>query len=244
MLEACARAYFDRVTVIAPDEEQSGVGMGLTLRRPLRVIEVDEGRYAVDGTPTDCAMAGIDLLLKDDLPDLVLSGVNRGPNLGHDTYYSGTVAAARQAAFSGIPAVAISLAGRRQFEFDRFMPVLAHLLEAVLDEPLQAGSLLNINIPTGEHSDAAREGSFLGVQGVRGIRATRIGERSYDNAFIEAKDPRGQPYYWIGGSFPALGDLPGTDCQAILDGYVSVTPLTLDATAHGQVDAAHKRWTT
>ena len=242
LLERCAKAVFDDVYVVAPASEQSGVGMGLTLHNPMRFQAKGERRWSVTGTPVDCMIAAFCHLLADVKIDLVLSGINRGANLGHDVYYSGTAAGAREALMRGVPAVALSLAGRKRYPFEDYTELVTHILKWVRSAPQPAQGMLNINIPSAEVSTLGPELTFHGAPAIRGVRSTRLGERSYDNALDLRKDPRGHEYFWIGGSFPDMGDAPGTDCRALMDGYISITPIKLDTTDHTAIDAVAEAW--
>jgi 5'-nucleotidase len=242
LLERCARRVFDEVVVVAPASEQSGVGMGLTLHDSMRIKERGADRWSISGTPVDCMIAAFCHLLGDRAVDLVLSGINRGPNLGHDVYYSGTAAGAREGLMRGVPSIALSLAGRGRYPFEAYEGLVTHLLRWATVRPLGARHMLNINIPTSQVSGAEEHISFQGAPAIHGLKMTRLGERSYDNALVLREDPRGQPYFWIGGSFPEMGDAEGTDCRAIADGYVSVTPLQLDTTDHSAIDELDTHW--
>jgi 5'-nucleotidase len=216
-LAALAEAFRgDEVVVCAPDREQSASSHAISLHRPLRVHEVRPGWHAVDGTPTDAVYVGLNLLLRDRRPDVVVAGVNHGPNLGDDVHYSGTVAAATEGALLGVPSIAVSLAHGPPHDFSEaagFAAALARALKAGAPAPL----LLNVNVPSGP---------------VRGYRFVRLGRRTYGNELVEKRDPRGRAYYWIGGEGgPVNEDIPGSDCNCVLrEGLVSVTPLDLDAT--------------
>jgi 5'-nucleotidase len=205
----------DRVVVVAPDRERSAVSHALTLDRPLRADEVREGWFAVTGTPTDCVNLAVNGLL-DQRPWIVVSGINRGANLGDDVTYSGTVSAAMEAVLLGIPAVAFSQVGRVAFNYDAAASFARRLIERLYERSLPPDTLLNVNVP----EDAAP----------RGFRVTRQGKRRYGDAVVEKVDPRGRKYYWIGGGELGFTDDPGTDFAAIKEGYVSVTPLHLDLT--------------
>lgn len=228
-LRACASAVFDEVVVVAPTTEMSGVGQSLTLHAPLRVQQRGDGVYGVTGTPVDCILVALGYLMPDRKPDLILSGINRGPNLGNDVHYSGTVAAAREGAIQGIPSVALSLAGHRTFPFEDTAPAVVELLRWMRDLSPALTGFVNVNIPVPPAS--ANTPGLGGVPGIRGVQLTRLGKRSYSNHIIFRDDPRGVPYLWIGGDFPQLEDLEGTDCNAVRDGFISVTPLGLDPTA-------------
>jgi len=204
-----------RVTIIAPDREQSASSHALTLHRPLRVNRQEEGVFSVDGTPTDCVNLGI-LNLLPERPRLVVSGINRGMNLGDDITYSGTVAAAFEGTLLGIPSFAVSQqAGSEEPDFSHAARFAAGLARRLLERPLPAGTLLNVNVPRGEP---------------RGVRRTRQGRRTYHQGVVERTDPMGRQYYWLGGIPPRWDEDPESDFAAIRDGYISITPLHLDLT--------------
>ena len=211
-----------RVVVVAPDRERSAVGHALTLHSPLRAEEVTKDRWAVSGTPTDAVSLAICSLLKEK-PDLVVSGINKGGNMGDDLTYSGTVAAAMEATLMGVPAIAVSLASK-SFKFDDFLAaacVAKQLAVTVLEHSLPADTFLNINVPDRKPL---------------GIRLTRQGKRIYQDAVIEKVDPRGRSYYWIGAGELGFQNLTGTDFHAVHNGFVSVTPLHLDLTNYAAMD--------
>lgn len=207
-----------RVTVVAPDREQSASGHSLTLHRPLRIRKLEEDWYSVDGTPTDCVNLGVLWLLKDDPPDVVCSGINFGTNLGDDVTYSGTVSATFEGALLGIPSVAFSQEVGERFSFEpgaRFARrLIGDLLTHGIAERLPEDLCLNVNIPVGE---------------IRGVAFTRLGRRRYNQSIVEKLDPRGRKYYWIAGA-PEWEEGEGTDFAALESGMVSVTPLHLDLT--------------
>jgi len=205
----------DEVVVVAPDRERSAVSHALTLDRPLRADEVKQGWYSVDGTPTDCVNLAVNGLLAQR-PWLVVSGINRGANLGDDITYSGTVSAAIEAVLLGIPAVAFSQVGRADFDYEALASFAASLVSALKRSPMPPDTLLNVNGP-----DTTERKGFV---------VTRQGKRRYSSAIIEKVDPRGRKYYWIGGDELDFVDAPGTDFAAIRDGMISVTPLHLDLT--------------
>jgi len=222
---ALALRELGQVTVVAPDRERSAAGHSLTLHSPLRVFELREGFFAVDGTPTDCVNMGIHSLLTSR-PDLVVSGINHGPNLGDDITYSGTVAAAMEANLMGIPAIAVSLGTfERHGHFDAAARVAVRVARQVLANGLPADTFLNVNIPD---CPAEEMGEPL---------ITRQGTRSFIGTIIDKTDPRGRKYYWIGGDELAFSDDPGTDFSAIRRGLISVTPLHLDLTNYGSLGA-------
>lgn len=211
-----------RVAVVAPDRERSAIGHALTLHAPLRAEEIAANRWAVSGTPTDAVSLGIQTLLQEK-PDLVISGINKGGNMGDDLTYSGTVAAAMEATLMGVPAMAISLAGQ-SFKYEDFAAasqVACRLAEAVLEHGLPADTFLNVNVPD---------------KSCRGLRLTRQGKRVYQDAVVQNLDPRGRSYYWIGAGKLGFQDLAGTDFHAVNNGYVSVTPLHLDLTNYASLE--------
>jgi 5'-nucleotidase len=208
------------VTVVAPDRERSAVGHSLTLHSPLRIFELHKDWYAVDGTPTDCVNMGIHNMLPIT-PDLVVSGINHGANLGDDVTYSGTVAAAMEANLMGIPALAFSLATfDPSNNFNDAAQIAVRVARQVLNNGLPADTFLNINIPD---CPLAKMGQPI---------ITRQGKRSFIGKIIDKTDPRGRKYFWVGSEEPQLNDEPGTDFYAINRGHVSITPLHLDLTNH------------
>lgn len=212
-----------KVVIVAPDRERSAVGHSLTLHSPLRAEELEAGVFAVDGTPTDCVNLGIHGLL-ESRPDLVVSGINRGGNLGDDITYSGTVSAAMEATLMGVPAFAVSQEGHR-FQAEDFAnagTIARDLARKILHRGMPADSLLNVNVPPGEP---------------RGVCLTRQGKRRYGDLVVEKVDPRGRKYYWIGAGELGFEDVPGTDFHALAKGCVSVTPLHLDLTNYRAFEA-------
>lgn len=211
-----------RVVVAAPDRERSAVGHALTLHSPLRAELIAPDQWAISGTPTDAVTLGIHGLLKEK-PDLVVSGINKGGNMGDDLTYSGTVAAAMEATLMGVPSIAISLAAQN-FSYDDFNDaalVARNMATAVLRHGLPADTFLNVNVP------ASRP---------LGIQITRQGKRIYGDAVIQNVDPRGRTYYWIGAGELSFQELEGTDFHAVQNGYVSVTPLHLDLTNYAALE--------
>ncbi len=222
-LENIARALTDDVWIIAPEMDQSGVAHSLSLSDPLRLREVSKRHYALKGTPTDCVIMGVKQLMKDELPDLVLSGINRGQNLADDVTYSGTVAGAIEGTLLGIRSIALSQAySFTSRDTCRYKTAEAHapeLIKKLLNASWPSSTLMNINFPDQE------------ADGVKGVRMTCQGKRLPDLLYIDKRaDGRGHPYYWIAFK-PQKHDLvAGTDLQAVVDGYISVTPLQLDLT--------------
>lgn len=215
-------AALGRVVVVAPDRERSAASHSLTLQSPLRAEELSPGWFSVDGTPTDCVNLGIHGLL-DERPALVISGINRGGNLGDDITYSGTVAAAMEATLMGVPAFAISLEAQifPAAAFAGAACFAARLARMILEHGLPADTLLNVNVPAGHP---------------RGVRITRQGKRRYSDLVVEKLDPRGRKYYWIGGGEAGFQAIEGTDFHAIQSGCISITPLHLDLTNYRSFD--------
>lgn len=208
------------VTVIAPDRERSAAGHSLTLHSPLRIFKLHEGWYAVDGTPTDCVNMGIHNMLPVS-PDLVVSGINHGANLGDDVTYSGTVAAAMEANLMGIPAIAFSLATfEKSDNFECAALIALRVARQVVANGLPSDTFLNVNIPDCQLAE------------MRPPLVTRQGKRSFIGKIVDKTDPRGRKYFWIGSEEPGLNDEEGTDFHAINRRHVSVTPLHLDLTNH------------
>jgi 5'-nucleotidase len=220
---ARALAFFGEVTVVAPERDRSGASNSLTLTRPLRVRQADNGFYFVDGTPTDCVHLAVTGLMPRE-PDMVISGINRGGNLGDDVIYSGTVAAAMEGRFLGLPAIAVSLVGHAGNHFETAAGVVTRLVERLRHEPLPADTILNVNVP-----DVPRER-------LAGLEATRLGHRHKAEPVIRAADPHGQPIYWVGAPGAEADAGPGTDFDAIRRRAVSITPLHVDLTRYTALD--------
>ena len=200
------------VTVIAPHEEQSGMSSAITKDRPVRLRKIDTDVYSLSGTPVDCVKFAV-YHLASNLPDLVVSGINHGANLGQDTIYSGTVGAAVEGALQGIPALAISLCGVPPYRFDTAEAVM-HKIMDVYAPHIQRGKILNINIPNVDLSQ------------INGYRFATLGVRSYDKDFHRANNPRNIPYYWMGWASGSLEDGDaGSDCSLVASGYVSLSVL-------------------
>jgi len=224
-----AAARIGTVHVVAPDREQSATSHSLTLHNPLRVRTTEDGTRVVDGTPTDCVMLAIGDIL-GERPDVVLSGVNHGANLGDDVLYSGTVAAAMEATILGIPAVALSYAGRDIERIAEWEDVLVRLLEQlVVRDDFPRETLLNVNLPP------------VGPDRVAGVRVTTLGRRAYVESLTRAQDPSGREYYWIGGGESRWWGGPDSDFRAVHSGYVSVTPLHMDLTNYRLLEGI-ARW--
>lgn len=220
---ARAARRLGEVRIVAPDREQSATSHSLTLHHPLRVRRVDDAMQVVDGTPTDCVVLAVGELLEEK-PDLVLSGINHGPNLGDDVLYSGTVAAAMEATILGIPAVALSHAGGHDEDLSMWEPVLGALLEQVANRDFPEQTLINVNLPPVQPGAA------------RGIRITTLGRRAYLDSLTRARDPSGREYFWIGGGESRWWGAETSDFHAVRDGYISITPLHLDLTNHRLIE--------
>jgi 5'-nucleotidase len=220
---AAALRPMGELDVYAPERNRSGASNSLTLDRPVRVRQGENGFHYVDGTPTDCVHLALTGLL-DQKPDIVISGINHGANLGDDVLYSGTVAAAMEGRFLGVPAIAISLNGHEGRHFDSAAQIVVRVVERLVREPLPADTILNINVPD------------LPIQEIAGIEATRLGHRHQAEAMVRASDPRGFPVYWIGAPGLEADAGPGTDFDAMRRHCVSITPLHVDLTRYTALD--------
>ncbi|NLS12827.1 5'/3'-nucleotidase SurE [Vibrio sp. SM6] len=211
------------ITIVAPDRNRSGASNSLTLEQPIRVQQIAPNVYSVQGTPTDCVHYALNELMKDALPDLVLTGINHGANLGDDVLYSGTVAAAMEGHFLGVQSIALSLVG--QHHFATAAQVAREVVEQHLISAIPANRLLNINVPDKPYAELA------------GKRVTRLGARHHAEAMIKQHDPRGHDIYWLGPPGKEQDAGEGTDFYAIDQGFVSITPLQVDLTAHQSLAA-------
>ena len=216
---ASALSKIADVVVVAPDRNHSGASNSLTLHSPLRIHQIEKDRYFVNGTPSDCVHLALSGFLDID-PDIVVSGVNHGANLGDDVIYSGTVAAAMEGRFLGLPAIAVSLAGRHGKNFEAAAQIAADLVSRLKVKPLPSDVILNVNVPD------------LPYDELNGIRSTRLGFRHRSEPLIREKDPRDRTIYWIGPAGEGQDAGPGTDFKAIDEGAVAVTPLKVDLTRH------------
>ncbi len=207
------------VTVIAPDRNCSGASNALSLQTPLRVQRVENGFNAVNGTPSDCVHLGINGFLDED-PQLVVSGINHGANLGDDVIYSGTVAAATEGRYMGLPAIAVSLTNKQGQHFQSAAKITAQIIEHLSQHPLPADQILNVNVPD------------LPLAQIKGIKVTRQGRRHRAESMVRANDPSGNEVFWYGPVGNEQDAGPGTDFYAITSGYCSVTPLSVDMTAY------------
>jgi len=213
-----------QVIIIAPDREQSASSHALSLHRPLRIDKLSENVYSVDGTPTDCINLAINGFLKNKKPDLIVSGINKGENLGDDITYSGTVSAAIEGTLLGIPSIAISQEGRCDFDFEAANYYIYDLAKYVLFNPIPRNTLLNINIPN------------LPLNKIKGIKIATQGKRIYEEPIVEKTDPRGKKYYWIGGNELDSVIIENSDIEAVKSGYVSITPIKLDLTDYNFIE--------
>ncbi|PTB85189.1 5'/3'-nucleotidase SurE [Pseudidiomarina aestuarii] len=207
-----------QVRVIAPDRNCSGASNSLTLHNPLRVQRLPNGFYSLNGTPTDCVHLGTNSPLADDV-DLVVSGINDGPNMGDDVLYSGTVAAAMEGRYMGLPSIAVSMGSRGHDYYETAAQVVAEIVSRMADEPLRMDTILNINVPSVPYDQ------------LKGIRVTRLGRRHRAETMVHDRDPFGRDIYWYGPIGGQQDDAEGTDFHAVKEGYVSVTPISLDMTA-------------
>lgn len=211
------------VTVVAPDRDRSGASNSLTLGTPLRVSRAENGFFRVEGTPTDCVHLGITGLLERE-PDMVVSGINAGANLGDDVIYSGTVAAAMEGRFLGLPAIAVSLAAMESKHFDTAAQVVRRLIARLQDDPLPADTILNVNVPN------------VAMTRITRLEATRLGHRHRSEPVIRDTDPRGHTIYWVGPAGKSQDAGPGTDFHALTRGAVSITPIQVDLTRYKALD--------
>lgn len=219
------------VRVIAPDRNCSGASNSLTLHEPLRVEQLENGFFSVNGTPTDCVHLGTNSPVAD-VPDLVISGINDVPNMGDDVLYSGTVAAATEGRFMGLPAIAVSMGAAGHEYYETAAKVVAGLVVRLQQKPLSADFVLNVNVP------------YCSYAGLKGTRITRLGRRHRAEGMIRDSDPRGQEIFWYGPVGEHQDDGPDTDFAAVRDGYVSITPLTVDMTAPSRQQDNVRDWLT
>jgi 5'-nucleotidase len=216
-----------QVVIVAPDRDNSAVSHSLTMHRPLMVQKRGESVYALDGTPTDCVSIALGKILTKR-PDLLISGINSGPNLGDDISYSGTVSAAVEGTMYSIPSMAVSLAGEPPYDFAPAGKAAAKLAAMILARGLPENTLINVNVP--------------GNTTIKGTKVTRQGRRLWENSIQETFDPRGRRHYWIGGGTPVRDSAEDTDVHAILSGCISITPIHLDLTNHEGVFHLRDDW--
>ncbi|OYW39848.1 MAG: 5'/3'-nucleotidase SurE [Hydrogenophilales bacterium 12-61-10] len=214
------------ITVVAPERDRSGASNSLTLDRPLLLRQAPSGFYYVNGTPTDCVHLAVTGML-DHLPDMVISGINHGANMGDDTIYSGTVAAATEGYLLGIPAIAVSLASHNARHFDTAARVVADLVRRIQAQPPAEPMLLNVNVPDCSWDDLV------------GTSVTRLGKRHKAESVVKTTNPRGQTVYWVGAAGAAADAGEGTDFFAVANGQVSITPLQMDLTRYNQMDSVN-----
>ena len=219
---AAAVGKFADIMVVAPDRNRSGASNSLTLATPLRARRGTNGFFFVDGTPTDCVHIAITGLMAEE-PDMVIAGINAGANLGDDVLYSGTVAAATEGRFLGLPAIAVSLTGTSQNHFETAAKVVVKILTRMKKQPLPSGTILNVNVPD------------LPWDELKGFESTRLGHRHKSEAVVRDRDPYGKEIFWIGPSGPEEDAGPGTDFSAIRNGCVSISPLQVDLTRHSRI---------
>jgi 5'-nucleotidase len=223
-------AGLGEVTVVAPDRDRSGASNSLTLDQPVRVVQLDDGRYRVAGTPTDCVHLALSGLLEDE-PDIVVSGINNSANLGDDVIYSGTVSAAMEGRFLGLPAIAVSLVttDHKGEHFETAAQAALMLMRRLLVDPLPADTILNVNVPDRPWGE------------IEGFEVTRLGSRHRASPCIAQRDPRGRTVWWIGAAGDADDAGPGTDFDAVRRGFVSVTPIHVDLTRFQALEKV-SRW--
>jgi 5'-nucleotidase len=219
-----------KTVIVAPEHDNSAASHSLTMSRPLRVREIAENIYTINGTPTDCVTIGIGKILPQK-PDLVISGINPGPNLGDDVSYSGTVSAAIESTMLGIPSIAVSLAAESEpLHYGTAAAFVARLAKIILEKGLPKDTLLNVNVPN------------TASEGIEGVAFTRRGRRLYDDAIKETFDPWGRKHYWIGGGTPSFDAGEDTDSAAISVNKISITPMHLDPTNYEPLKFLQKDW--
>ncbi|KEO84321.1 5'/3'-nucleotidase SurE [Tumebacillus flagellatus] len=226
-------AAIGEVYVVAPDRQRSAAGHGITLHKPLFLEEHDFGpgihAYGLSGTPADCVKFGVTELMKDVKPDLVVSGINAGSNLGNDVMYSGTVSAAIEGSIQGIPAIAVSQCGSEPFDYQGAAEFTKRLIGEVLQNGIEPDTILNVNYPP------------LLPREVQGVRITSIGKRRYENHYDKRTNPRGVSYYWLAGPLKKLEQEPDADIRAVREGFISVSPVHFDFTHRRMIDTL-KTW--
>jgi len=216
-----------RTIIVAPDRDNSAVSHSLTMNRPLKIITLKEGVYTIDGTPTDCVAVGLKKIVTV-LPDLLVSGINAGANLGDDISYSGTVSAAIEGTMYGVPSMALSVGGEPPYDYRAAMQIATCMAKKILSNSLPENTLLNINIPSGRI--------------YKKIRVTRQGRRLWENSIHETLDPRGSKHYWIGGGTAVTDPGEDTDVHVFASGNVSITPIQLDLTNHTGITYLREKW--
>ena len=224
-----AMQAFGHVTVVAPERDRSGASNSLTLDRPLSLRKAPNGFFYVNGTPTDCVHLAVTGML-DHLPDLVLSGINHGANMGDDTLYSGTVAAATEGFLLGVPSIALSLTVKPGEHLSSAVEIASRLVRRIQNRPLPAPGLLNVNVPDRPWQD------------IQGVEITRLGRRHHAEPVIKTQNPRGETVYWVGPVGSAQDAGPGTDFHANAAGKISITPLQIDLSAYAQLATLEAWW--
>lgn len=208
-----------QVTTIAPNKERSSCGHGITLGEPIRLTHISKNSYTCTGYPADCVLIGVGHLCKENRPDLIISGINHGANLGQDRYYSGTIAAAREGAFRGIPSIAISLVTLNVKDVEHFdvaCEFIGELVKKGIHKILPKMTVLNINVPN------------LPWEKIAGVKMTRTGFQNYSEEVVERVDTRGRNYYWVGGTYHGFEQIVGTDCYEVYNGFISVNLQSLE----------------
>jgi 5'-nucleotidase len=228
VLEQIALSLTDDVWVVAPAQEKSGAGHSLTLHDPLRPTQLDDKKYMIDGTPTDCVLVAIQHIMEDHPPDLVLSGINMGENLGEDVHYSGTIAAALEGTLQGVPSIALSQAIAGPVSWDTANQHAAKLIRSVCKASWNEDTLININFPG------------VSVDEVKGVKLARQGKHKVGDDLILREDPRGRPYMWIGAPRMRDTQTEGSDLRVVADGYISITPLRVDLTDFETLESLSK----
>ncbi|MCX7991671.1 MAG: 5'/3'-nucleotidase SurE [Proteobacteria bacterium] len=221
LYEKLSKEY--KVVVVAPDRERSAISRALTLFRPLRVNEIKENFFSIDGTPTDCVNLAINGLFKGKI-GMVVSGINRGGNLAEDITYSGTVSAAMEGLLLGVPSIAVSVVAREDFIFDTAGEVALQIVRKVFKRGLPFDTLLNINVPN------------IPLNELNGVKITRMGKKRYSDNIMEKTDPRGKKYYWLAAEETGYEKFGNSDIEAIKDGYASITPIHLDLTNYSAME--------
>jgi 5'-nucleotidase len=226
-LRECLLKQHD-VYVMAPERERTCVGHAITLHKPLRVKTLGNNVFASNGTPVDCVLLGLKILFSRP-PDFIISGINKGPNMGQDINYSGTVAAAKEGAFMGIPSLAVSINAREDYHFSDAAEITKDIIDMMKGSPWPYRTFLNINIPN------------IPYEKIRDFMVTRLGKRVYNDAIVERIDPRGRSYYWIGGDSHGFDLIDGTDFYAAENGYVSITPMDVDVMSDSSINILKQR---
>jgi 5'-nucleotidase len=222
LLRECLLKQHD-VYVMAPEKERTCVGHAITLHKPLRVKDLGDRVFASNGTPVDCVLLGLRMLFSQP-PDFIISGINKGPNMGQDINYSGTVAAAREGAFLGIPSLAVSINARKDYRFTDAARITEDIIGMMKGSTCLGRTFLNINIPN------------ISYENIKDFMVTRLGKRVYNDAVVERIDPRGGKYYWIGGNSHGFDLIEGTDFYAVENDYASITPIDVDAISDGSIN--------